>query len=70
MPELQGFYVFGDYVSGRIMAIPATSQQGTDPLVILQTGTGINIVAFAEGADGELYVIDIAGEMAQIVAAP
>jgi len=70
VPELQGFYVFGDFVSGRILAIPATSQQGTDPLVIQQAGTGANIVAFAEGADGELYVINIAGGMAQIVAVP
>jgi glucose/arabinose dehydrogenase len=68
VPELQNFYVFGDFISGRIWAIPAASQQGTVPMEILSSG--ISLVAFAEGNDGELYVLNIAGGMHQIVDAP
>ncbi len=68
IPELQGFYVFGDFVSGRIWAIPATSQQGAVGLELLDTAFGIS--SFAEDHDGELYVIDYAGGVHRIVDVP
>ncbi len=68
LPELQGQYVFGDFGSGRIWAVPATSTQGTVPVEILDSN--FSIVAFAEGGDGELYVLDIGGQMHQLVDAP
>ena len=68
IPELQGFYVFGDFVSGRIWVLPATSPQGTLPQEILNTAFGIS--SFAEDNDGELYVIDYGGSVHRIVDAP
>jgi glucose/arabinose dehydrogenase len=58
-PGLQGYYVFGDYVSGRIWAVLATSPQGTAATLI--DDTALNISSFAEGVDGELYAVDHGG---------
>ena len=67
--SLQGYYVFGDYVSGRIWAVEATSPQGTSPTEI--DATSLNISSFAEGVDGELYAVDHGGGgIYQIVDAP
>ncbi len=68
IPELQGFYVYGDFVTGRIWAIPSTSQQGTVGEEILNTP--FNISSFAQDNDGELYVIDYNGSVHRIVDAP
>jgi glucose/arabinose dehydrogenase len=56
LPDLVGYYVFGDFGSGRIWAVPADSPIGTAPEEIADTN--FSIVSFAEDADGELYVID------------
>lgn len=67
IPDLVGFYVFGDFGSGRIWAVSADSEQGTVPDELLDTG--LSIASFAEGNDGEIYAIDIsAGTIHQIVA--
>jgi len=68
IPELQGFYVYGDFVQGRIWAIPATSQQGVVAQELLNTVFGIS--SFAEDNDGELYVIDYGGGAYQLVDVP
>ena len=66
---LQGIYVFGDFVSGRIWGIPTDSQQGVTPDELMDTSLGI--ASFAQSPDGEIYVIDYGpGEIHQIVAAP
>ena len=68
-PTLQGIYIFGDFVSGRIWGIPADSEQGVVPDELMDTSLGIS--SFAQSPDGEIYVIDYgAGEIHQIVAAP
>ena len=54
--SLSGNYVFGDFVSGRLWTVPASSGQGTAPTEILDTTLGIS--SFAEDSDGEIYVID------------
>ena len=68
IPNLQGFYVFGDFGSGRIWGVPATSVQGTAPEEL--DDTTLSISSFAEGVDGELYALNYAGEIYQIVDAP
>ncbi|MCH9004713.1 MAG: PQQ-dependent sugar dehydrogenase [Proteobacteria bacterium] len=68
IPNLRGFYVFGDFGSGRIWGVPATSVQGTAPEEL--DDTTLSISSFAEGADGELYALNYAGEIYQIVDAP
>jgi len=69
IPELEGFYVFGDFGSGRIWGVRATSGQGTPPEEL--DDTALSISSFAEGMDGELYVLDYGGGgIYQIVDAP
>lgn len=68
IPELQGMYVYGDFGSGRIWAIPATSQQGAVGQLLLEAG--FTISSFAEDLDGELYVIDYGGGAHQFVDVP
>jgi glucose/arabinose dehydrogenase len=67
IPDLQGFYLFGDFGSGRIWAISAASEQGVPPDELIDTNLGI--ASFAESNDGEIYVLDInTGTIHQIVA--
>jgi glucose/arabinose dehydrogenase len=68
VPDMVGWYVFGDFVSGRLFAIPADSAAGTAPDVLLETGLGI--AAFGESVDGELFVVNYGGSVHQLVAAP
>ena len=68
IPELRGSYVYGDFVQGRIWAIPATSQQGAVGQELLNTVFGIS--SFAEDHDGEMYVIDYGGGVHQLVDVP
>jgi glucose/arabinose dehydrogenase len=53
MPELNGWYVYGDYCSGNIWALDTGAT--TDP--ILLAATGLSIPTFAELPDGELLVV-------------
>lgn len=61
IPALQGAYVFGDFGSGTIWALPA---QGAPIMTTLfengSDGVSVNIASFAEGHDGELYVLNYA----------
>jgi glucose/arabinose dehydrogenase len=67
VPALQGFYVFGDFGSGRIWAVAAESGQGVDPDEL--GDTSLQIASFAESNEGELYLVDFsAGTIHQIVA--
>jgi glucose/arabinose dehydrogenase len=69
IPNLQGYYIFGDFGSGRIWAVLATSPQGTAPT--LTDDTALSISSFAQGEDAELYVVDYSGGgIYQIVDAP
>jgi len=55
-PELIGRYVFGDWGTRRVWSI-ATTGAGPGPLVDLVAPT-IRVVAFAEDANGELFILD------------
>ena len=65
IPELQGRYLFGDYVTGRIWSIQYT---GVPPLITEHTGQldpdgqgplnmAFQLSSFGEDADGELYML-------------
>jgi glucose/arabinose dehydrogenase len=62
--SLVGRYVFGDFISGRIFSILATTQ----PTLTLTSGfaSGLSISSFGEGNDGELYAVDYGGELYRI----
>jgi glucose/arabinose dehydrogenase len=66
IPDLAGFYLFGDFGSGRIWAVSSTSEQGVEPEELIDTG--LSIASFAESNAGELFVVDLsAGTLHQIV---
>lgn len=54
MPELRGWYVYGDYCSGRVWAVDAAAEAGA---AIPLADTGLNITSFFEAADGELSIV-------------
>ncbi len=68
IPALQGQYVFGDFGTGRLFAVPFDAAQGTVPVELLDTP--IRISSFGQAPDGELYVVDIRGLIYQIVPPP
>jgi glucose/arabinose dehydrogenase len=60
---LTGRYVFGDFISGRIFAhTPGSGVRAPD--VILDST--LSISSFAEGVDGEIYVVDYSGGLYRI----
>lgn len=65
IPALVGQYVFGDFVSGNIWHIP----NDTAPTMTMEAGyeSGLNVSSFAEDADGELYVVNMQGNIHRIV---
>lgn len=75
--DLQGLYIFGDYISDRIWAFDPADPYGTitDLTDVLTPPTGegtiANIVAFSEDAAGNLYIVDLLdGEVFQVVPEP
>ena len=59
LPELQGLYIFGDFVRGRIWAIELPADQS--PVQAPPKALGrwpVLISSFGEDAAGELYVLD------------
>lgn len=61
IPALQGQYVFGDFVSGRIWSVAADAPITTAPVELASTNHSIS--AFAEDENGELYVVDYGGSI-------
>ncbi len=55
-PELRGSFLYGDYVTGTIWSIRRASGGTFDHREL--TDSDLRIIAFAEGADGEIYVLD------------
>lgn len=58
-PELQGAYVYADYVSGRVWTLRYENGQVQANQLLLQTD--LNISSFGEDAAQELYMLDHGG---------
>lgn len=56
VPDLFGWYVFGDFITGRIFGFEQGSAAGVVPEELLDTG--LAIVTFAQDLDGEIYVLN------------
>lgn len=56
IPSLKGKYIFGDFISGRMWSLEGTTEGKYAEREILDSPFGL--VAFAEGADHEFYLID------------
>src|SRR5262249_22480507 len=69
VPALVGEFIFGDYGSGRIWAVthdPTTGAPSMAPLV----ETGLNIAAFGQTLDGEIYALGISDGSIQRLVSP
>jgi glucose/arabinose dehydrogenase len=63
VPNLAGYYVFGDFVSGRIWGIPVDGSSGA--LGLLESS--VPIAAFGQDNAGELYVVGYSGDLYRII---
>lgn len=67
LPELDGTFIYGDYITGTIWGIKSDGQDSYTHTTLVDTDQ--RITAFAEGADGELFVLDYdyTGQIYEIV---
>ncbi len=61
LPSLYGAYVYGDFCSGKIWALRYDGSRVTESIELADTR--ISISSFAEDTDGELYILDLEGEI-------
>jgi glucose/arabinose dehydrogenase len=64
MPELNGWYVYSDYCSGRVWAFD-TANESSAPVQLVDTG--LSIASFGVDKDGELYMVGFGGQIARLV---
>lgn len=60
IPALEGYYVFGDFISGRIWALREVSGRWERTQLL---ATQLSISSFGMDQQGELYVVDFAGQV-------
>lgn len=60
LPELQGLYIYGDFVSGRIWAL---NQSGNNTLIL---ESGLAISSFGIDANNELYICAFNGKIYEL----
>ena len=65
VPALRGWYVYGDFCTGTIWALPVDGPPSSSLLV----ASDLNITSFGVDAAGELYVVDF-GVIFRLVQAP
>jgi glucose/arabinose dehydrogenase len=66
IPQLNGFYVYGDFLSKKIRALREGSD-GKWTRFDLISGTGM-LTSFGHDSQGELYTVDLSGTLSKIVA--
>ena len=63
--DLQGYYVFGDFVQPRFFLYD--TRDGADPAIVTYTDLPAqNISTFGEGVNGDLYVADYGGTIYRV----
>ncbi len=65
-PSLQGSYFYGDFVTRNFWRI-TKQEDGSYKNAIALKSSEVVIASFAEDADGELYVLNYAGEIYRVV---
>ncbi len=68
IPALQGAYVYGDYVSGRVWALRKEGDAAAHNTELMDTDFSIS--SFGVDARGELYLVHHGGTLHRFVAAP
>mgnify|MGYP002628045756 CR=1 FL=1 len=56
LPELDGTFIYGDYITGTIWGLKSDGEDSYTHTTLVDTDQ--RITAFAEGSDGELFVLD------------
>ena len=64
IPSLIGAYLYGDFCTGNIWALRHNGSQVVDQALIADTD--LQISSFAEGPDGEVYILSFTGEIARL----
>lgn len=69
VPRLTGRYLFGDFCSGEIFALPKDAEQEKEVLrdISKLLSSNLKISSFGQDRAGEIYVLDIAGGVYKIV---
>jgi glucose/arabinose dehydrogenase len=67
-PALQGVYLFSDYCSGTLWGMYKNSSNQWVKKAIMETG--YNVSSFGEDEAGELYIVDLGGNLVHIGSAP
>lgn len=69
-----GLYIFADFTSNRIWSFdpqePAATVERIDDIVLADVGSVTSIVAFGEDARGDLYAVDLGGEVFRLIPEP
>jgi uncharacterized repeat protein (TIGR03806 family) len=65
IPSLAGRYVFGDFITGMIYVLMPKGDGTLERKELVASGAQIS--SFAEGHDGEIYVVDYAGRLLELV---
>jgi len=67
LPELQGAFIYGDYITGTIWAVKPDKDNSYSYTTLVDTDQ--RIVAFTQGSRGELFVLDYdyTGQIYQIL---
>ena len=66
IPSLRGWYLFGDYCSGEVMAVASTAASRPKPVTLFGTGSGRLVSSFGQDWAGELYVVTLGGTIYRI----
>ena len=61
LPALDGRFLFGDFITGRIWSLDGASDTPGDDRLVLDSG--VNLTAIEEGREGEPLVLDYAGRL-------
>jgi glucose/arabinose dehydrogenase len=64
LEELQGWYIYGDFCTGRVWALNAEADRPA-PIPIADTGLGIS--SFAQSPDGEVYAVTFDNRIVRFV---
>ncbi|OAI48988.1 hypothetical protein AYO44_00885 [Planctomycetaceae bacterium SCGC AG-212-F19] len=65
LKELQGAYIYGDYVTGKIWGLRFDGTKVTWQQKLAESP--LQIIDFGEGRDGELYILDHGGTISRLV---
>ena len=67
VPDLQGWFVFGDYCTGQIWALDPTAPASQPRVIEIARLEGL--ASIAQGPDGDLFAVSNAGTVARLIPA-